>query len=163
MSSTNNSSKLQSYKTNEIKRNYYLNLFSSNALITKSPSGIKNSTFTWNIRDLNLGSIAEIAAIQIVHNNGSDNDTYCIRCNNTYQDGFDSFNNTSAVLYLGMGLHSPNTPTYHKLISDNLNSLTLVITDDITSSTGIYAGINTNISFGIIFHIIDYMDNQNIY
>ncbi len=157
------SQKLVSYNTNEIKRSYYINLYSANAEIRKSPDGTKNAEFIWNIRDLQLGSIAEVGLIQIVHNNGSDTNTYCIRCNNTYQDGFDGYNTTSAVLLLSMGLHSPNTPTYHKLISNNINSITLVITDDITSSTAIYGGINTNISFAVVLHIIDYLDTQNTY
>lgn len=157
------SQRLVSYNTNEIKRSYYINLYSANAEIRTSPDGTKNAEFTWNIRDLQLGSIAEIALVQLVHNNGSDNNTYCIRCNNTYQDGYDGFNQTSAILYLGMGLHSPNTPTYHKIISNNLNSITLVITDNITSATAIYGGINTNISFAIVLHVVDYADPQNTY
>lgn len=157
------SQRLVSYNTNEIKRSYYINLYSANAEIRTSPDGTKNAEFTWNIRDLQLGSIAEIALVQLVHNNGSDNNTYCIRCNNTYQDGYDGFNQTSAILYLGMGLHSPNTPTYHKIISNNLNSITLVITDNITSATAIYGGINSNITFAVVLHVIDYADPQNIY
>ena len=157
------SNKLISYNTNEIKRSYYLNLYSANAEIRTSPDGTKNAEYTWPIRDLQLGSIAEIALVQMVHNNGTDNKTYCIRCNNCYADGFDGYNQTSAILYLGMGLHSPSTPTYHKLISNNLNSITLVITDDITSSTAVYGGINTNINFAVVFHIIDYRDDLQNY
>ena len=157
------SNKLVSYKTNEVKRSYYINLYSANAEITKSPNGAKNSIFSWNIRDLQLGSIAEIALVQMVHNNGSDNNTYCIRCNNCYADGFDGFNQTSAILYLGQALHSPENPTYHKLISNNLNSITLVITDNITSSTAVYGGINTHISFAVVLHIIDYQDELQNY
>lgn len=148
-----------SYNTNEVKRSYYINLYSANAEIRKSPDGTKNSEFSWNIRDLQLGSIAEIALVQMVHNNGSDNATYCIRCNETYMDGYDGYNTTSAILYLGMGLHSPDTPTYHKLISNNLNKITLVFTDNITSATAIYGGIHTNVSFAVILHVIDYRDD----
>lgn len=151
-------SKNISYKTNEVKRSYYLNLFSTNAQIRVINN--KNSEFTWNIRNLQLGSIAEIALVQMASNNSLDTTTYCIRCSGCYQDGFDSFNVTSAVLYLGMGLKSPETPTYHKLISDNLNSITLVITDDITSNAGIYTGINSNISFSVVLEIIDYVDSN---
>lgn len=157
------SNKLISYNTNEVKRSYYINLYSANAEIRKSPNGTKNAEFSWNIRDLQLGSIAEIALVQLVHNNGSDNATYCIRCNETYADGYDGYNQTSAILYLGMGLHTADNPTYHKLISNNLNKITLVFTDNITSSTAIYGGINTNISFAIILHVIDYLDNENTY
>ena len=157
------SNKLVSYNTNEVKRSYYINLYSANAEIRKSPSGTKNAEFSWNIRDLQLGSIAEIALVQMCHNNGSDNNTYCIRCLETYADGFDGFNQTSAILYLGQALHSPETPTYHKLISNNLNKITLVITDNITSATAIYGGINTNISFAVVLEVIDYVDPQNTY
>ena len=145
------------YNTNEIKRNYYLNLYSTNAEIRKSPSG-KNSEFTWNIRNLELGTIAEVALVQIASNNASDFTTYCIRCNNTFADGYDGFRQTSAVLYMGNGMKNPECPTFHKLISDNLNTITLVITDDITSSTAVYGGINTNISFAVVLQVIDYVD-----
>jgi hypothetical protein len=97
------------------------------------------------IRNLQLGTIAEKALVQFTANNANANTTYCIRCNNCYSDGFDSYNVTSAVLYLGNGLKSPETPTYHKLISDNLNYITLVTTDDVTSNSGIYGGIDPNI------------------
>ena len=58
-------------KTNEIKRSYYLNLFSASAEITTNNG--KNSVFKWNIRDLQLGSEAEIALIQIIHTNANNN------------------------------------------------------------------------------------------
>ena len=61
-----------------------------------------------------------------------DTTTYCIGCNNCYMDGFDSFDITSAVLYLGNGSKNPEVPPYQKLISNDLNSITLIITDDIT-------------------------------
>jgi hypothetical protein len=44
-------------KTNEILRQYYLNLFTSSAEITKN--GDKNYIYKWNIRDLQLNN-AEI-------------------------------------------------------------------------------------------------------
>ena len=149
------------YNLNEIKRSYFLNLFSGNA--EKRIVNNKVSEFSWNIRDLQLGSIAEISLIQMVSNNASDNTTYCIRCNQCYMDGYDSYNITSAVLYLGLGLKNPEVPSYHKLISNNLNSITLVITDDITSNAGIYTGINSTISFGIVLEVVDYVDSLNTY
>jgi hypothetical protein len=151
------SHKSSPYNINEVKRSYFLNLFSGNA--EKRIVGTKNSEFTWNIRDLQLGSIAEIGLIQLVSNNADNNTTYCIRCQNTYADGYDSFNVTSAILYLGKGLNNPEITSYHKLISNNLNSITLVITDNITSNTGIYTGIDANISFGVVLEVIDYVDS----
>jgi hypothetical protein len=147
-----------SYNTNEIKRTYYLNLFSSNAEVKTNNS--KSSEFTWQIRNLDLVTIAEIALVQIAANNASATTTYCIRCNNCYADGFDSYNATSAVLYLGNGLKSPDNPTYHKLISNNINYITLLITDDITSNSGIYNGIDPNITFRFILEITDFIDSQ---
>ncbi len=96
------------HDTSQVKRHYYLNLYSANADVRKSPSGLKNSQWTWNIRNLELGSVAEISLVQICSNNASDFTTYCIRCNDTYQDGYDSYNVTSAVLYLGNGMKSPH-------------------------------------------------------
>ena len=145
------------YNINEVKRSYFLNLFSENS--EKKTVGTKVSEYTWRIRDLQLGSIAEIGLIQMASNHAHNNKTYCIRCLNTYADGYDSYNVTSAILYLGSGLTNPEITSYHKLISNNLNSITLVITDDITSSSGIYSGIDANISFGIVLEIIDYVDS----
>ena len=56
-------------KINEILRNYYLNLFSTNAEITKS--GNNNYIYKWNIRDLNLGNYAEIGLVQMANNKGT--------------------------------------------------------------------------------------------
>ena len=145
------------YNINEVKRSYFLNFFSGNA--EKRTVGNKVSEYTWRIRDLQLGSIAEIGLIQMASNHAHNNTTYCIRCLNTYADGYDSFNVTSAILYLGSGLNNPEITSYHKLISNNLNSITLVITDDITSNTGIYTGIDANISFAVILEVIDYVDS----
>ena len=55
------------YNINEVKRSYFLNLFSGNAE-KKTVGNNKVSEFTWNIRDLQLGSIAEIGLIQLVSN-----------------------------------------------------------------------------------------------
>ncbi len=155
------SQKLVSYNTNEVKRSYYLNLFSANA--EKTLKGTKNSVFKWNIRDLQLGSIAEIALVQLIHTSATNTTGYTIRCLETYADGYDSFNQTSAVLYMGLGLNAPNTPTYHKLISNNLNTKTFVVTDDNTSASTVNNGFGTTITFSVVLHVIDYVDPQNTY
>lgn len=160
------SQKLVSYNTTEVKRSYYLNLFSDNA--EKTLKGSKNMMFKWNIRDLQLGSIAEIALVQLSHtltgSVGTHKDTaYAIRCLETYADGFDSYNQTSAILYLGIGFTTPSIPTYHKLISNNLNTITLIVTDDLTSATAVSNGIRTDISFAVVLHVVDYADPQNTY
>jgi hypothetical protein len=123
----------------------------------------RNKVFKWNIRDLQLGRIAEIALVQLAHTNANNNTGYAIRCLETYADGFDSYNHTSAILYLGMGMNTPAIPTYHKLISQNLNTITLLCTQDLTSSNGIYTGINDNIAFSAVFEVIDYLDNLQNY
>jgi len=123
----------------------------------------KNRSFKWNIRDLQLGTIAEIALVQLVHTNANNNTGYAIRCLETYADGFDSYNHTSAILYLGMGLNTPQVPTYHKLISQNLNTITLLCTQDLTSSSGVYTGINSDITFSAVFEVIDYIDGNQTY
>jgi hypothetical protein len=150
-------------KKNEVKRSYFLNLFSGNAEKTVNSAGTKNIQFRWNIRDLQLGSVAEIGLVQLVHTNATNNTGYAIRCLDTYQDGYDAYNQTSAILYLGLGLNAPSITTYHKLISQNLNSITLVLTDDLSSASTVYNGINTNITFAVILEVIDYIDDQNTY
>jgi hypothetical protein len=103
----------------------------------------------------------------MIHNtNGVGNHTstgYTFRMLETYQDGFDSYNQTSAVIYMGIGLQAPSVPTYHKLISNNLNTITIVATGDNSAANKVYSGIDPAISFGIILHIIDYFDKDNIY
>jgi hypothetical protein len=146
---------------NRVNRSYYLNLFSANA--EKTLKGTKNSIFKWNIRDLQLGSKAEIALVQMVHTGATAATGYAIRCLETYADGYDSYNQTSAVLYLGLGLTAPSNPTYHKLISNNLTTITLVCTDNLTATTTVNDGFAATITFAVILHVIDYIDPQNTY
>jgi hypothetical protein len=135
----------------------------SGAAATLTTKTTQNRTFKWNIRDLQLGRVAEIALIQLVHTNAANNTGYAIRCLETYADGFDSYNHTSAIVYLGMGMNTPSIATYHKLISQNLNTITLLCTQDLTSSKGIYTGINSNITFSAVFEVVDYIDEMNTY
>ena len=146
---------------NRVNRSYYLNLFTAAA--EKTLNGAKNATFKWNIRDLQLGSNAEIALVQIIHTNAVNGTGYTFRILETYADGYDAYNQTSAIVYMGMGLNAPSIPTYHKLISNNLNSITIIATDDNSSATTVYGGINSTITFAIILHIIDYQDSLNTY
>jgi hypothetical protein len=146
---------------NRINRSYYLNLFSAAA--EKTLNGSKNAIFKWNIRDLQLGSSAEIALVQLIHTNAANGTGYTLRILETYADGFDSYNQTSAVVYMGLGMNAPALPTYHKLISNNLNTITIVATDDNSSATTVYGGIGTSITFGMVLHIIDYFDPQNTF
>ena len=150
---------------NRVNRSYYLNLFSAAA--EKTLNGTKNATFKWNIRDLQLGSNAEVALVQIIHTapglTGHNNIGFTFRILETFADGYDAYNQTSAIVYMGLGLNAPNVPTYHKLISNNLNTITIIATDDNSSATAVYGGIDAAITFGIVLHIIDYSDPQNTY
>ncbi len=150
---------------NRVNRSYYLNLFSSVA--EKTLNGTKNATFKWNIRDLQLGSSAEIALVQMIHDAsgvGSHSTTgYTFRIQETFADGYDAYNQTSAIVYMGIGLASPSVPTYHKLISNNLNTITIVATDDFNDNTKVYGGIDEGLTFAVVFHIIDYIDPLNTY
>ena len=150
---------------NRVNRSYYLNLFSAAA--EKTLNGTKNATFKWNIKDLQLGSKADIALVQIIHTapgvTGHNNIGYTFRILETFADGYDAYNQTSAIVYMGLGLNAPNITTYHKLISNNLNSITIIATDDNSSATAVYGGIDAAITFGIVLHIIDYIDNENTY
>ena len=150
---------------NRVNRSYYLNLFSAAA--EKTLNGTKNATFKWNIRDLQLGSNAEVALVQIIHTapgvTGHNNIGYTFRILETFADGYDAYNVTSAIVYMGLGLNAPNIPTYHKLISNNLNSITIIATDDNSSTTAVYGGIDAAITFGIVLHILDIADPLNTY
>ena len=147
---------------NRVNRSYYLNLFSVSA--EKTLNGTKTAIYKWNVRDLQLGSKAEIALVQMTHVGAINTTQYAIRCLETYADGFDSFNQTSAILYLGMGLNTPGVPTYHKLISNNLNTITFVVTDTFNGSSTVNSGFLPAITqFAVVLHIIDYIDPQNIY
>lgn len=159
---------------NRINRSYYLNLFSAAAEKTLvRPDEVNFNIFKWNIRDLQLGSSAEIALVQLIHDDtqlttGAEGELalhnktgYTFRILETYADGFDAYNQTSAVVYMGKALNTPSVPTYHKLISNNLNTITLVATADNSSADKVYSGINKKITFGMVLHIIDYFDPQN--
>ena len=145
----------------EVNRNYYLNLFSASAEKTLDPTGAKTIMFKWNIRDLQLGTQAEIGLVQLFHTNapvGHAATAYSFRIAETYADGYDSFNQTSAIVYMGVGFNQPNVPTYHKLMSSHLNTITLVITDDNSAADKVFNGIDKNIVFGVVLHVIDYHD-----
>ena len=79
---------------------------------------------------------------------------YIIRSLNTYNDGYDSQNTTSAILYTGNELTSPKQPTYHKLNTQNLNRLSLQVSNNIDENKP-YNGWSSNINFGAVFHVID--------
>lgn len=147
----------------EINRSYYLNLFSASAEKIVNADGTKNVQFKWNIRDLQLGSEADIALVQIIHKNAVNATGYTFRILETFADGFDSYNQTSAIVYMGLGLNALSVPTYHKLISNNLNTITIVATDDNSSATTVYGGILTNITFAVVLHVVDYIDKENTY
>lgn len=87
------------------------------------------------------------------------NNKYIIRSLNCYDDGYDSQNTTSAILYMDNELKSPIKPTYHKLNTYNLNRISLQVSNDIDEKKP-YNGWNTEIEFGSIFHIIDYEDKN---
>jgi hypothetical protein len=148
--------------TNHINRHYYLNLFSTSA--EKIYNGTRIYQFRWNIRNLKLGSNATIALVQMIHDasgvGGHTTTPYSFRLLEAYQDGFDSDNNSSAMIYAGVGLQPPQIATYHKLISDNLNTITIIATGDNTAADKISSGIDSAIFFGIVFEIIDYYDTE---
>ena len=64
-----------------------------------------------------LGSYAEISLVQLVQTNTTSTTGYAIRCLETYADGFDSYNQTSAIIFFGSGSNTPQITTYHKLNS----------------------------------------------
>jgi hypothetical protein len=84
---------------------------------------------------------------------------YIIRSLNTYNDGWDSQNTTSAILYMSNELTSPKQPTYHKLNTYNLNKISLQVSNDIDTNKP-YNGWKPEIQFGAVFHICDYEDNN---
>ncbi len=153
----------------EVKRNYYLNLFSAsaektlNSILDESgnTTGGKAIMYKWNIRNLQLGTHAELGLVQLFHTNapiGHAATAYSFRCLETYADGYDSFNQTSAVIYTGLGFTPPSVATYHKLMSSHLNTITLVITDDNSAADKVFNGIDKNMVFGVVLHVIDYHD-----
>ena len=112
-------------KTNEILRQYYFNLFSSSAEITKS--GINNYMYKWNVRDLQLNN-AEIALVQIANNKAT------ITEERQYPPKlFNTFTTETTVIYLDQN------PVYFQTITLN--------TDNITYGSGTY-DIYSSSSFG---------------
>ena len=79
-----------------------------------------------------------------------------IKTLNVYDDGYCS-QNREAILYMGNDFRLKK-PTYHKLISKNLNSISLAITDDFNAPTN---GIRSDIDIGLIIHVKDYKNQQD--
>jgi len=125
-----------------------------NQLIEYQYIGFVFKKIVGGISAANVLNFAEIQLFGIEKNN-----TYVIRGINTcFQDGFDSQNHTSAILYMGNGMKKIKNPSYHKLISNNLNSISLSITDSLDLP---YNGINSNINFGVILKIVDYKNQED--
>ena len=157
--------------------NYEIKLYLDGKLINT----ITNTTYVPNT-DLNfrIGAINETTA-QYFLNNGSllddfrfynrtltpaevleiyygTENKYIIRCLNCYDDGWDSQNTTSAILYMNNELTSPKQPSYHKLNTYNLNRISLQVSNDINTNKP-YNGWKPSIEFGCVLHICDYGDN----
>ena len=93
--------------------------------------------------------------------NGTDPTTqnkYIIRSLNTYNDGWDSQSQTSAVLYMNNELKSPKQISYHKINTYDLNRISLQVSNDIDTNRP-YNGWKPSIEFGCVLHIINYGDN----
>ena len=94
--------------------------------------------------------------------NGTDPTTqnkYIIRSLNCYDDGYDSQNTTSAILYMNNELTNPKQPSYHKLNTYNLNRISLQVSDNIEQNKP-YNGWKPDLQFGAVFHIVDNQDNN---
>ena len=156
--------------------NYEIKLYLDGKLMNT----ITNTTYVPNT-DLNfrIGAINETTA-QYFLNNGSllddfrfynrtltpaevleiyygTENKYIIRCLNCYDDGWDSQNTTSAILYMNNELTSPKQPSYHKLNTYNLNRISLQVSNDINTNKP-YNGWKPDLQFGAVFHICDYGD-----
>lgn len=83
--------------------------------------------------------------------------TYVIRCNNCYEDGYDSQNNSSAILFMNNRLKTTKNPTYHKIKSYNLNRISLEVSNEI-EETDKFKGWDDTIKFGCMLHIKNYKD-----
>jgi len=83
--------------------------------------------------------------------------TYIIRCNNCYEDGYDSQNNSSAILFMNNRLKTTKNPTYHKIKSYNLNRISLEVSNEI-EETDIFKGWDDTIKFSCMLHIKNYKD-----
>jgi hypothetical protein len=113
--------------TDKILREYYLNLFSSSAEITKS--GNNNFMYKWNIRDLQLSKNAEIGLLQITNNRATltDERQYPPKLYNSFTD---EETGTGEILNI-------NPTTYIKeTITLNTSGITYVIGTYLIYSSG---------------------------
>jgi hypothetical protein len=76
------------------------------------------------------------------------NNKFVIRALNCYNDGYDSQNQSGCILYEGSDLQTIKNPTYHKLISKNLNSISLLLNDNIEDKPN--NGISDKIDLGLV-------------
>ena len=102
-------------------------------------------------------ALLNFAEIQIFGREEKNNNTnIVIKTLNVYDDGYCS-QNREAILYIGNDFKIKK-PTYHKLISKNLNSISLAMTDDFNAPTN---GIRSEIDIGLIIHVKDYKNQQD--
>jgi hypothetical protein len=120
--------------TNQIKRNYYLNLFSANAEIVKN--GNNNFMYEWNIRDLQLGKYAEIALVQLASINAD------ITVERQYPPKL--FNSASGETTATGELQNILPTTFYKqTLTLNTSAITYGFGDYIIYSSSVYESLNS--------------------
>ena len=144
----------------EIK-NHYIHLNSASTSATTKNSQNKNAIMEFYINNniqINPNNRCEIALIQMIQSGASSTTGYFIRLKEAIFSGFDSLNEPIGILYAGVGLNSPQIPIYLPLLSMNLNTLTLYLSDDASTSDKLYNGFATSISFALVLHIKEYVN-----
>jgi len=144
----------------EIK-NHYIHLYSANSSMTTKNSQNKNTIMEFYINNnlqINPNNRCEIGLIQLMQNGATSTTGYFIRLKESLFNGYDSFNEPIGILYAGVGLNSPQIPIYLNLLPTNLNTLTLYLSDDASTSDKFYNGFATTISFTLVLHIKEYVN-----
>ena len=144
----------------EIK-NHYIHLYSANSSMTTKNSQNKNTIMEFYINNnlqINPNNRCEIGLIQLMQSGATSTTGYFIRLKESLFNGYDSFNEPIGILYAGVGLNSPQIPIYLNLLPTNLNTLTLYLSDDASTSDKFYNGFATTISFALVLHIKEYVN-----
>jgi hypothetical protein len=144
------------YITN--KKQYFLNLRSSDANTENVPGGNQIFKFSWNISNINVSRKARIAISNFAYEqmNTTPYKLFIIRCPQVKNHQYDSRPAYGPVIF-AQNFARPVEKTYYPLDSQNIDRIDLIISNNIST---IQNGIPNTEVFMIQFEIEDFDEEE---
>jgi len=143
------------YVTN--KKQYFLNLRSYDAKTETNALGNRYK-FSWNISNINVSKNAKMAVSNFVHDVVAGVPRpFIIRCHQVKNQQYDSYGGYGGLIYANNENNSKFEKTYFPLTLQNLDIITLEITDSVQL---LNSGIANTKHFYIQLEVIDYDEEE---